>query len=208
MRRTGREDWSEQGSASRRISRSFNRCATSFSRTYADALCVRTALFPGVTALLDALDAAGLPWGIVTNKATRLTLPLLDALNLRQRPGCIVCGDTTARAKPYPDPLFAAADMLAMPPTACVYVGDAERTWKRETQRAWPPWWRVTGIFGRTKSRSSGLPTDILHHRSNCCPGCRRTEPRRLIGQRFRFSAAGNSSRHRSIRATVRRASR
>jgi N-acetyl-D-muramate 6-phosphate phosphatase len=94
---------------------------------YANALCVRTVLFPGVTALLDALDAAGLPWGIVTNKVSRLTLPLLDALNLRQRPGCIVCGDTTARAKPYPDPLFAAADMLAMPPAACVYVGDAER---------------------------------------------------------------------------------
>lgn len=98
-----------------------------FLAYYADALCVRTALFSGVTALLDALDAAGLPWGIVTNKVTRLTLPLLDALNLRRRPGCIVCGDTTARAKPYPDPLFAAADMLALPPTACVYVGDAER---------------------------------------------------------------------------------
>ena len=90
-------------------------------------LCVRTALFPGVATLLDALDAAGLAWGIVTNKASRLTLPLLDALNLRQRPGCIVCGDTTARAKPFPDPLFAAAEMLAMPPMACVYVGDAER---------------------------------------------------------------------------------
>lgn len=98
-----------------------------FLAYYADALCVHTALFPGVTALLDALDAAGLPWGIVTNKVTRLTLPLLDALNLRQRPGCIVCGDTTARAKPHPDPLFAAAAMLAMPPAACVYVGDAER---------------------------------------------------------------------------------
>lgn len=94
---------------------------------YAAALCVRTVLFPGVTALLDALDAAGLPWGIVTNKATRLTLPLLEALHLRQRPGCIVCGDTTARAKPHPDPLLAAADMLAVLAADCVYVGDAER---------------------------------------------------------------------------------
>ena len=94
---------------------------------YAAALCVRTVLFPGVAALLAALDAARLPWGIVTNKATRLTLPLLDALNLRLRPGCIVCGDTAARAKPHPDPLFAAADMLALPPAACVYVGDAAR---------------------------------------------------------------------------------
>lgn len=98
-----------------------------FLSLYADALCVRTVLFPGVTALLDALDSAGLPWGIVTNKVSRLTLPLLDALKLRQRPGCIVCGDTTARAKPHPDPLFAAAGMLAVPAAECVYVGDAER---------------------------------------------------------------------------------
>jgi 2-phosphoglycolate phosphatase len=98
-----------------------------FLAFYAEALCVRTALFPGVTALLDALDAAGLPWGIVTNKATWLTLPLLDALNLGRRTGCVVCGDTAARAKPYPDSLLVAAGMLAVPPTDCVYVGDAER---------------------------------------------------------------------------------
>lgn len=98
-----------------------------FLACYADALCVRSVVFPGVPALLDTLDAAGVPWGIVTNKATRLTLPLLDALHLRRRAGCVVCGDTTARAKPYPDPLLAAADLLALPPTACVYVGDAER---------------------------------------------------------------------------------
>lgn len=105
----------------------FQRLRDEFLGYYADALCVRTVLFPGVTSLLDALDAAGLPWGIVTNKATRLTLPLLEALNLRERPGCIVCGDTTARAKPYPDPLFAAAEMLALPSAALAYVGDAER---------------------------------------------------------------------------------
>ena len=94
---------------------------------YHEALCVRTVLFPGVAALLDALETAGLPWGIVTNKATWLTLPLLDALQLRGRPGCIVCGDTTPRAKPHPEPLLAAAGILALPPMECVYVGDAER---------------------------------------------------------------------------------
>ena len=94
---------------------------------YHEALCVRTVLFPGVAALLDAIEEAGLPWGIVTNKATRLTLPLLDALHLRRRTGCIVCGDTTARSKPHPEPMLAAAGLLALPPMDCVYVGDAER---------------------------------------------------------------------------------
>ena len=98
-----------------------------FLASYAAALCERTVLFPGVSALLDGVENAGLRWGIVTNKATRLTLPLLEALALRLRPGCIVCGDTTARAKPYPDPLLAAARVLDVPPADCVYVGDAER---------------------------------------------------------------------------------
>lgn len=98
-----------------------------FLAQYATALCVQTAVFPDVPALLDALDAADLPWGIVTNKATRFTLPLLDALGLSSRPRCIVCGDTVGRAKPFPDPLFAAAERLGIPPRDCVYVGDAER---------------------------------------------------------------------------------
>ena len=98
-----------------------------FLAGYAAALCERTVLFPGVAELLDVLERTGLPWGIVTNKATRLTLPLLDALALRLRPGCIVCGDTTARAKPHPEPLLAAAELLGVPAVDCLYVGDAER---------------------------------------------------------------------------------
>ena len=98
-----------------------------FLAHYADALCVRTKIFPEVPALLDSLDAARMPWGIVTNKASRFTLPLLDALQMRGRTPCIVCGDTAARAKPFPDPLFAAADMLGISAIDCVYVGDAER---------------------------------------------------------------------------------
>ena len=98
-----------------------------FLSFYEEALCVHTETFAEVPALLDALDAAGVRWGIVTNKASRFTLPLLDALGLRSRPSCIVCGDTAARAKPFPDPLLAAAKLLSVPASACVYVGDAER---------------------------------------------------------------------------------
>lgn len=98
-----------------------------FLAAYATALCVRTTIFPEVPALLDALDAARLPWGIVTNKASRFTWPLLDTLRLRGRTPCVICGDSAARAKPFPDPLFAAAALLNLPAEQCLYVGDAER---------------------------------------------------------------------------------
>jgi 2-phosphoglycolate phosphatase len=94
---------------------------------YAGSLCVGTTLFATVDAVLDEIEARGMRWGIVTNKATRFTLPLLDALGLAQRARAVVCGDTTPHAKPHPAPLLAAADALGTPAARCVYVGDAER---------------------------------------------------------------------------------
>jgi len=94
---------------------------------YARALCVESTLFAEVAALLDALEARSLPWGIVTNKVTRFTAPLLEALGLAARARAIVCGDTTPHAKPHPAPLLHAASALGIAPSRCVYVGDAQR---------------------------------------------------------------------------------
>ena len=98
-----------------------------FLAEYEAALCVGTTLFADVEALLDAIEARSLKWGIVTNKATRYTTPLLDLLGLGGRAGAVVCGDTTPHAKPHPAPLLAAAERLGIVPGRCVYVGDAER---------------------------------------------------------------------------------
>jgi phosphoglycolate phosphatase len=95
-----------------------------FLAHYADGLAVHTRLFDGVAAMLDALEARGLAWGIVTNKATRYTEPVTAHLGLAARAGTIVSGDTTPHAKPHPAPLLAAAEALALPPADCVYVGD------------------------------------------------------------------------------------
>lgn len=98
-----------------------------FLECYAAALCVDTTLFAAVGEVLAEIEARGMRWGIVTNKATRFTLPLLDALGLAARAHAVVCGDTTPHAKPHPAPLLAAAAMLGLPAARCVYVGDAER---------------------------------------------------------------------------------
>jgi len=81
--------------------------------------------FSGIEAELAGLAAAGLAWGIVTNKAERFALPLAAALGLRA--GTVVGGDTTGHTKPHPAPLLEAARRLGVAPEACLYVGDDER---------------------------------------------------------------------------------
>ncbi|MCQ0030217.1 phosphoglycolate phosphatase [Burkholderia glumae] len=95
-----------------------------FLANYAAAICVKTTLFPGIAELLDALDARGVRWGIVTNKATRLTEPLVALLGLAPRAATVVCGDTTAHSKPHPAPLLHAAEQMGIAPQRIVYVGD------------------------------------------------------------------------------------
>jgi phosphoglycolate phosphatase len=94
---------------------------------YAERLCDETSLFPGVAELLDQIEARKLPWGIVTNKPARFTLPLMQELGLSNRAACIVSGGDTIHSKPHPEPLLTACGMMAIAPAECVYLGDDYR---------------------------------------------------------------------------------
>ena len=83
-----------------------------------------TVLFDGIDAVLNYLDTHNIPWGIVTNKIMRFTLPLLQALHIDQRAKCIVAGDTTAYMKPHPEPLLKGCELLRCNPQETLYVGD------------------------------------------------------------------------------------
>ncbi len=98
-----------------------------FLQRYSDALCQGSRVFPGIDTLLDRLDAAGCPWGVVTNKPEYLTNPLLEALGLASRSACTVSGDTLPVRKPDPAPLLLACDMAGVVSHQTVYVGDAVR---------------------------------------------------------------------------------
>ncbi len=95
-----------------------------FLAVYERGLLERTAVFAEMAPVLDAIEAAGLPWGIVTNKAERFTFPVVRGLGLDTRAGAVVCGDTTPHSKPHPAPLLEAARRMAVEAAACVYVGD------------------------------------------------------------------------------------
>jgi N-acetyl-D-muramate 6-phosphate phosphatase len=95
-----------------------------FLAHYEAMLLERTAPFAGVEELLSGLEAAGIPWGIVTNKAARFTLPIVAGLKLDERAAAVVCGDTTPHSKPHPAPLLHAARAMGLAPEDVVYVGD------------------------------------------------------------------------------------
>lgn len=105
----------------------YNELRREFLNNYELNLTRSTILFPGILDLLETLEKAGLPWGIVTNKPHRFTLPVLRALKLAHRAACVVSGDTTPHPKPHPAPLLKAAADMGLSPDVCLYVGDDER---------------------------------------------------------------------------------
>lgn len=106
----------------------FQRHKAEFFTHYAAGLLNTTQAFDGVPQLIGTLQARRVPWGVVTNKATLYTQPIVQGMaDLFGGAGAIVCGDTTPHAKPHPAPLLEAARQLGLPPQACVYVGDDER---------------------------------------------------------------------------------
>jgi phosphoglycolate phosphatase len=102
----------------------FSALRDAFLDRYAQRMLQTTRVFDAMQPVLQRLEDAGVRWGIVTNKATRFTEPMVAGLGLRERIAALVCGDTTPHSKPHPAPLLEAARQLALPPGQCVYVGD------------------------------------------------------------------------------------
>ncbi|MBI5917828.1 MAG: HAD-IA family hydrolase [Nitrosomonadales bacterium] len=95
-----------------------------FLAHYTAHICDHTRPFLGMAELIDELEQRRLPWGIVTNKPHRFTLPLMQALGYAERAACLVSGDTCAHAKPHPAPMLHAAELMGIAASHCLYLGD------------------------------------------------------------------------------------
>jgi N-acetyl-D-muramate 6-phosphate phosphatase len=93
-----------------------------FLDRYEERVCVETRLFPGVADVLRELVRRRIAWGIVTNKSSRFTSRIVEALKVA--PACVVCGDSTPHLKPHPASLLLAAEQLKLAPQKCFYLGD------------------------------------------------------------------------------------
>lgn len=98
-----------------------------FLDVYEGELGQHSLLFDGVPELLDAIEAAGSRWGIVTNKPEYLARQVLPQLAWDARSAILVGGDTLPERKPHPLPLLHSAEVLGVAIEDCVYVGDDQR---------------------------------------------------------------------------------
>ncbi|TVQ30239.1 MAG: HAD family hydrolase [Wenzhouxiangella sp.] len=94
---------------------------------YASNLWNSSRPFDGVENALAELAGMGFELGIVTNKPAFLTVPLLVQAGWSDLFGCVISGDTTARAKPHADPVLEACRRLALDPASCLFIGDDRR---------------------------------------------------------------------------------
>ena len=98
-----------------------------FLDTYQQEIGKHSRLFESIEAMLAALEANGVAWGIVTNKPEYLARDILPQLGWETRCAVLIGGDTLAERKPHPLPLQVAAERIGVPVGDCVYVGDDER---------------------------------------------------------------------------------
>ena len=80
-------------------------------------------LVPGVFEMLQTLSTR-YPLAVVSARDESTTRIFLDQFNLTPFFTVIVTGQTAKHTKPYPDPIFYAAEAMAVPPEDCLMVGD------------------------------------------------------------------------------------
>ncbi len=81
---------------------------------------------PGLAALLDLLDAHGIPKAVATSSAQPEALFTLEKAGLLHRFSIIVSGDQITNGKPAPDIFLRAAERLTIEPTRCMAFEDSE----------------------------------------------------------------------------------
>lgn len=92
---------------------------------YEQRVAVGLPLKTGLTALLDWLDAQGLPRAIATSTRRARAEAKLRAAGVRGRFHALVGGDEVAQPKPAPDVYLRAADALGVAPQDCLVLEDS-----------------------------------------------------------------------------------
>ncbi len=111
-------------------------------------------LFPDTIAVLDALRAAGIKTGLVSNR--RFARNPAEYLGLAERLDVIIGLEDVTHAKPDPEPLLTALSRLGAEPGQAVYVGDTDIDMQTAAAAGVPGIGVATGNFSREEHLAAG----------------------------------------------------
>ena len=95
-----------------------------FLSDYQNHCAEKVCCFDGIEQTLEEIENAGWQWGVVTNKFSNFTIPIMKKLGLYERACVIISGDETGKLKPHPDNMLVALNKMRTLPQETPYVGD------------------------------------------------------------------------------------
>ena len=95
-----------------------------FLSDYQNHCAEKVSCFDGIEQTLEEIEQAGWQWGVVTNKFSNFTIPIMKKLGLYDRACVIISGDETGKLKPHPDNMLVALNKMRALPQETPYVGD------------------------------------------------------------------------------------
>ena len=104
-----------------------DRLKSQFLDIYHDVFTNDLVLYDGAKELIEFLGSNEIPWGIVTNKPEQYTLPIVNKLGWDKMSNAVICPDSLKQAKPSPEGIYKALEILDGCPDSSFYVGDHER---------------------------------------------------------------------------------
>lgn len=96
-----------------------------FMPWYGAHLLDRSAVYPGLAAVIEALAREDVCFSVLTNKPEHMSRAIVDGLGLGARFPRLVGGDTLPTRKPDPSGLRALVDEAALPAAQTLMIGDS-----------------------------------------------------------------------------------
>ena len=103
----------------------FDRALALFMDAYQHLASRQSRLYSGVEALLSELHQHQVMQGVITNKPSRFTEPLLSQFGILHYFDLVYSGDRFTEKKPHPMPLLKAAQQMGLSLEECLMVGDS-----------------------------------------------------------------------------------
>jgi phosphoglycolate phosphatase len=143
-------------------------CLDAYRADYDHNWNVKTRLYEGIGAMLDALAARALKLAILSNKPHDSTQECVREFMSRWSFDAVIGGREGAPLKPDPAGALAIAHFLGIPPAACLYLGDTAIDMKTAIAAGMTPVGVLWGFRPAHELRESGAqmlidqPIEIL----------------------------------------------